>query len=606
MVRDVFGIVGKTLAGAFKIEEAIAEGGFGVVYRAEHVAFRAPIALKCLKIPGTITDEQRDAFVENFREEAELLFHLSHQIPEVVRPLHADAMTLPSGTFMPFIAMEWVEGTPLDSIIILREERGQRPLSLRKVIRMLTPIAHALAKAHHFEVPGGGVVSVTHRDLKPENILITEPGAPCAAKILDFGIAKARDKLLQGAGRITNEGGNPFTPSYGSPEQWLPKRYGQTGPWTDVWGLSLTLVECLTGFPPIDGDMHAMMGTALDESRRPTPRNEGVDVSDDVEALFTRALAVDPKKRIQSIGELWGALETAVSFVPTFGRANRRPLSGTFFHVGADEGDEEDDLPVPGDRADDGAPSGRGAKGALAPPLDPAEFDPAAWDDPLGQSGLAHRAPPGIERAFDLDDAPAPPAPQPRPGVPGAQGTPPPSRLAGAVLAPQATRASHSAGAATPQEAPERRGSVPPEAFLPAATVDPLRGSGSHPAVISGPAVLRASGAHPAVPGARDLLRSSGAYPAPTASVPGGRPTAHELARAAGRGDLRDLKRQLRWPVVLVLLAVVLTVVDFAIAGSSGQTLALGPIRVRWIAIALAVAGIGLAFYSLVVDRDGH
>ena len=273
MVEDVFGIVGTTLAGTFHVEEVIAEGGFGVVYRAEHVAFRAPVALKCLKIPGTISPSQSEVFVENFREEAEILFHLSAQIPEVVRPLHADAITLEDGTFVPYLAMEWIDGRPLDSIVIMREEGGLKPLSAPKVVKMLTPIAHALAKAHHFQVPGGAVVSVTHCDLKPENILITDRNNPVRAKVLDFGIAKARDSMRQNVGRITaSEEARPFTPSYGAPEQWVPRRYGRSGPWTDVWGMALTMVECLTGQPPIDGDMHAMMGTALDKTRRPTPR----------------------------------------------------------------------------------------------------------------------------------------------------------------------------------------------------------------------------------------------------------------------------------------------------------------------------------------------
>ena len=182
MLVDTLGIIGTTLAGTFLVEEVIAEGGFGVVYRAEHVAFRAPVALKCLKVPGTITPDQADAFIENFREEAEILFHLSAQIQEVVRPLHADALTLDDGTFVPYIAMEWIEGKPLDSIIIMRDDQGLKPLGSRHTIKMLTPIAHALHRAHHFEVPGGAVVSITHCDMKPENVLITDKDSPFACR----------------------------------------------------------------------------------------------------------------------------------------------------------------------------------------------------------------------------------------------------------------------------------------------------------------------------------------------------------------------------------------------------------------------------------------
>ena len=77
----VFGIVGSTQAGAFRVEEAVAEGGFAVVYRAYHTAFRAPVALKCLKVPSMLSDRQKDEFLEQFRAEAELLFRLSARIP---------------------------------------------------------------------------------------------------------------------------------------------------------------------------------------------------------------------------------------------------------------------------------------------------------------------------------------------------------------------------------------------------------------------------------------------------------------------------------------------------------------------------------------------
>jgi serine/threonine-protein kinase len=97
----------------------------------------------------------------------------------------------------------------------------------------------------------------------------------------------------------------------------MPKRYGQVGPWTDVFGLALTMVEVLTGKPPIEGDIAAMMGTTNDPTRRPTPRNEGAHVSDEVEAVFTRALAVDPRERTQSIEAFWTALEAAVGTSPS-------------------------------------------------------------------------------------------------------------------------------------------------------------------------------------------------------------------------------------------------------------------------------------------------
>jgi serine/threonine-protein kinase len=132
-------------------------------------------------------------------------------------------------------------------------------------------------------------------------------------KILDFGIAKVKSKATQMVGRqSSHETLTAFTPAYGAPEQWLPKRFGQTGTWTDVWGLAITLVECLTGRPPIDGDEPgAMMGSAIDPERRPTPRAEGANVNDDVEAAFRKALAVDPKDRTHRIVDFWSDLVRA-------------------------------------------------------------------------------------------------------------------------------------------------------------------------------------------------------------------------------------------------------------------------------------------------------
>src|ERR1041384_2651209 len=122
MANDVFGIVGTTLAAAFHVEAVVAEGGFAVVYRAYHSGFRAPVALKCLKIPQHLSRAGQERFEEQFQAEAELLFKLSAAIPTVVRPLHVEAIIAPDGSFMPFIALDWQEGGPLDA----RSSRGPK------------------------------------------------------------------------------------------------------------------------------------------------------------------------------------------------------------------------------------------------------------------------------------------------------------------------------------------------------------------------------------------------------------------------------------------------------------------------------------------------
>ena len=559
MLEDYFGIVGRTLAGAFRVEEVIAEGGYAVVYRAEHVAFRAPVALKCLKMPSTVTSAQSADFVESFREEAEILFHLSASIPEVVRPLHADVITLGDRGYVPYLAMEWVEGKPLDSIVILREQAGQPPLSLRELLVMLAPIAQALTKAHRFEVPGGGIVSVTHCDLKPENIVITERDSPVRAKILDFGIAKARDVMLESVGEVEHGEARPFTPNYGAPEQWLPKRYGQTGPWTDVWGLALTLTECATGRPVIEGALRVMMDQAVDPEQRPTPRGRGARVSDEVEKVFARALAVDPRDRYTSVESFWRALERAVG-VPSVFPERARPGAGT------------EARPAPAL-----APKAGGGIDIDAPFADQAADGP---DGPLGDDELIGVAPAANRVAADDDfdsgefylppaAKPVTPPRRPRPAAPRSEL----SEDSGIWRQADAQAADDDA----PQSA--RRPSSPRLELddTPLALLDTPSTRPGHSAKVAA---------------------------APTASIQRPVETRPKPPPPPAVGELRDLRSRLVWPVVLVAVGLGLTALDMFMAGSEGGGyVMLGPVRLRWIAWALAAGGIGLALWGLVGDR---
>lgn len=312
MVEDVFGIVGSVIASAYHVECVVAEGGFGVVYRAHHGGFRAPVALKLLKVPRQ-DPRQQQAFLELLRSEAELLFRLSASLPAVVRALHVDSFTSKDGRFVPYLVLEWLEGMTLEALVAQRKQANLPPVSLRKLVRLLTPVARALERAHNFSAPEG-VVSIVHRDVKPENIFIAQVAGEETVKILDFGIGKVKGAASQVAGRVSQDGGAPtaFTPAYGAPEQWAPRHYGQTGPWTDVWGLALCLVEVMLGRAAIEGDPATMMGIALDPKRRPTPRTEGIDVPDAVEAVFARALSLDPRARPKHAGIFWNELVAAL------------------------------------------------------------------------------------------------------------------------------------------------------------------------------------------------------------------------------------------------------------------------------------------------------
>ncbi len=324
MVADVFDIVGSVIHGAYRVEAVVAEGGFAVVYRAQHQGFNAPVALKCLKLPEKLDAERQEAFLRQFRAEGELLFELSAALPTVVRPLAIDALTTKDGTFVPYMVLEWLEGETLDVIVERRSAQKRAPLPIKKLVRLLGPIADALAKAHNFS-GRSGQVSIVHSDIKPENIFLANVAGEEVVKILDFGVAKAQSVANQVAGRLGVKGGvTSFTPAFAAPEQWKPEQYGETGPWTDVWGLALTMVEALAGRPVIEGDPAAMMGAAFDPIARPTPLEHGVDVGDAVEAVFARAVSIDPRERQRDVGVFWSELLGALGMKPERGGDTRR------------------------------------------------------------------------------------------------------------------------------------------------------------------------------------------------------------------------------------------------------------------------------------------
>ena len=316
-VRDHHRIVGTTQDRVFFIERAVGEGGFSIVYKALHTGFDAPVALKCLRVQDA-TRFEHAAMLRAFRDEAKLLFRISAAVPEVVRPLHLGTLDVP-GTTIPYLALEWLDGQPLDEILAARAAHGRAPMGIIKVIKLLTPVARALSRAHRLPCPTGRV-AVVHRDIKPENIIVCESPGECSVRLLDFGIAAVVERARgAAAGRTT--GAHAFTPPYAAPEQWLPGRFGEPGPHTDVWGLALTMVEVLAGRRPIDGPIERMRALALDRYTRPTPRQLGVTVGSDVEGAFERALAVDPRDRTQTIEAFWTELEEAVGRAPTLGPA---------------------------------------------------------------------------------------------------------------------------------------------------------------------------------------------------------------------------------------------------------------------------------------------
>ena len=144
--------------------------------------------------------------------------------------------------------------------------------------------------------------------------------------MLDFGIAKI---IRDGEGPGTRSPFASFTWLYAAPEQ-LDPRIGQSGLATDVYSFALLLAELLTDRVPTEGrDVVSLLQAATDPTVRPTPRQRGANVPDAIEVACRRALAVDPKARFATIGELWAALSAArrPTLPPSVGAASNVPVT---------------------------------------------------------------------------------------------------------------------------------------------------------------------------------------------------------------------------------------------------------------------------------------
>ncbi|MBW2455641.1 MAG: SUMF1/EgtB/PvdO family nonheme iron enzyme [Deltaproteobacteria bacterium] len=308
--EDPFDLCGVAIDDKYRVDTLVGRGGFGVVYRGVHIGFDEPIAVKCLKLPGELTERERDELLSRLKDEGRVLHRLSKLSSGIVQALDVGAMTTPNDQWVPYLILEWLEGETLAEYIRSRKDRGEGAHSLDEALELMEPAARALAVAHQQKV--------AHRDVKPENIYLTEVSGQRTLKVLDFGIAKVltQHATFTAAPAATAKQASAFTPSYGAPEQFNKKR-GATGPWTDVFALALILVELVSGERALDGDDATQLYiSAADPASRPTLRYHGVETSNAVEDVFRRALAIEPGDRYQDAGAFWDALSAAAGQKP--------------------------------------------------------------------------------------------------------------------------------------------------------------------------------------------------------------------------------------------------------------------------------------------------
>lgn len=285
-------MIGRILDGQYEIEEFIAEGGMGAVYRARHTLLGDQVAIKILP-----PEMRRNAeWLKRFQREGQAARRFHHPNSVIVHDLRT------SGEGENYLVMEYVEGRTLDAEVV---ERGGR-LSLTEALRIIEPVASVLDAAH--------AMGVVHRDLKPSNIMITVQGN---IKLLDLGVAKVSD-MGAGATSLTMTGQLLGTPYYMSPEQWGElSRDGseEIDGRTDVYSLGIVVYQITTGEFPFNGDSVVTLRRAHC-NERPRPL-EAIDASIPPawSRVVLRAMSKDRNDRQATPGELARELRAALSGV---------------------------------------------------------------------------------------------------------------------------------------------------------------------------------------------------------------------------------------------------------------------------------------------------
>jgi serine/threonine-protein kinase len=269
---------GLVIAGRYRLQEVIANGGMGQVWRATDQTLGRAVAVKVLR-PEAAEDT---GFLERFRAEARNSAALQH--PNIVT-----VYDFGEGQHSAYLVMELIEGRPLSGII---RERG--PLPPGEATEILYQAAIALQAAHE--------AGVVHRDVKPANIVVDDAGY---ARLADFGISRA----LAGS-ELTQTGEVLGTAHYLSPEQ----VQGQpAGPASDVYALAVVGYELLTGSRPFDGD--SMVTTALAHVSQPAPLLPE-SVPDPLRTTVMAGLAKLPEQRPASAAAFAQALRLPPGRVP--------------------------------------------------------------------------------------------------------------------------------------------------------------------------------------------------------------------------------------------------------------------------------------------------
>lgn len=289
--------------GRYQLLEKIAAGGMAEVYKARmsgEEGFAKIVAIK--RILPHMADN--DDFITMFIDEAKLAAQLTHNnIIHIYDLGKEDAYH--------YIAMEYVEGKDLRSILKTASEKGY-PLPVELALFVASKIANALDYAHRRMGLDGKELNLVHRDVSPQNVLISFEGD---IKLCDFGIAKAATKVQQ-----TQAGALKGKLQYMSPEQAWGKKVDRR---TDIFSLGIVLYEMLTGERLFCGDTDLTILEQVRDARSEPPSVKNPDVPKRVDQIVLKALAKNPQDRYQNASEMEKDVNSVLySFQPAPGPAD--------------------------------------------------------------------------------------------------------------------------------------------------------------------------------------------------------------------------------------------------------------------------------------------
>ncbi len=282
----------RIISGKYRLDALIGQGGMGSVYQATHLELDRTIALKIV-LPDFVSNSET---LERFRQEARAAARLNH--PNVISVY--DFGILPTG--QAYLAMELLTGHSLREELESYLER-HATLSPQRVLAIIRPVCQAIHAAHE--------AGVIHRDLKPDNIILlgaNETGEEII-KVVDFGIAKLKERAGSGVSNLTEPGLVMGTPHYMSPEQCRGEELDRA---SDIYSLGVMIYELLAGHVPFDAPTPSAVIIQHAVDPPPLLRRLRPDIPEEIERVVLKALSKARERRQRTALELYAEFERAL------------------------------------------------------------------------------------------------------------------------------------------------------------------------------------------------------------------------------------------------------------------------------------------------------